>query len=129
MDRDGLAALFARITRRLAAAEAPILATHGLSMWEYITLYRLAQRPAQAQAALAQAMGYDKTCRILDNLQHDGLIDQQPDPPTGAPTSSASPRKAPSATPPHLCARRAEDPAVPVLQLLAEIRERATRAA
>lgn len=82
MDRDDLAALFARIHRRLAADEAPILAAHGLSMWEYITLYHLARRPAQTQAALAQAIGYDKTrlIRILDKLQHEGLIDRHPDP-------------------------------------------------
>jgi DNA-binding MarR family transcriptional regulator len=82
MDREDLAALFSRITRRLAAAEAPILAAHGLSMWEYATLCRLARRPAQTQAALAQAIGYDKTrlIGILDRLQHDGLINRQPDP-------------------------------------------------
>jgi DNA-binding MarR family transcriptional regulator len=51
-------------------------------MWEYITLYRLALRPAQTQAELAQAIGYDKTrlIRILDKLQRQGLIDRQPDP-------------------------------------------------
>jgi DNA-binding MarR family transcriptional regulator len=82
MAREDLAALFSRITRRLAAAEEPILAAHGLTMWEYITLGRLARRPAQNQAELAQAIGYDKTrlIRILDQLQRQGLIDRQPDP-------------------------------------------------
>ena len=82
MDREDLAALFSRITRILIAAEEPILAAHGLSMWEYITLYRLALRPAQTQAELAQAIGYDKTrlIQILDKLQQQGLIDRQPDP-------------------------------------------------
>jgi DNA-binding MarR family transcriptional regulator len=82
MDREDLAALFSRITRRLVEAEEPILAAHGLSMWEYITLYRLARRPAQTQAELAQAIGYDKTrlIPVLDKLQQQGLIDRQPDP-------------------------------------------------
>lgn len=82
MAREDLAALFSRITRRLVAAEGPILAAHGLTMWEYITLYRLARQPAQNQAELAQAIGYDKTrlIRVLDKLQQQGLIDRQPDP-------------------------------------------------
>jgi DNA-binding MarR family transcriptional regulator len=82
VDREDLGALFSRITRRLVAAETPILAGHRLSMWEYITLYRLARRPAETQAELAQAIGYDKTrlIRILDRLQEEGLIDRQPDP-------------------------------------------------
>jgi DNA-binding MarR family transcriptional regulator len=82
VDRDDLAAMFSRITRRLIAAEEPILAAHGLSMWEYATLSRLARRPAQTQAALAQAIGYDKTrlIAILDNLQQQGLIERHRDP-------------------------------------------------
>ncbi len=82
VDRDDLAALFSRIAVKLRAAEEPILAAHDLSMWEYITLYRLAGRPAASQATLAQSVGYDKTriISVLDKLQAEGLIDRQPDP-------------------------------------------------
>jgi len=46
MAREDLAARFARITRRLAAAERPVLDRHRLSMWQYIVLSHLAGKPA-----------------------------------------------------------------------------------
>jgi DNA-binding MarR family transcriptional regulator len=82
MEREDLGALFARVTRRLADAERPLLRAHGLSMWAYVALSRLAQQPAGTQLALAQAIAYDKTrlIALLDELEHDGLIARQPDP-------------------------------------------------
>jgi DNA-binding MarR family transcriptional regulator len=82
MDRQDLGAMFARITRRLIDAERPILEAHGLSMWGYILLSRLGDRPAESQLALAHAMGYDKTRLIplLDELEQDGLLTRRPDP-------------------------------------------------
>lgn len=82
MEREDLAAQFARITRQLIAAERPLLARHDLTMWEYIALGHLAAEPAGTQLALAQAIGYDKTrlITLLDGLQRAGLITRQPDP-------------------------------------------------
>ena len=80
MDREqDLAALFSKVTRRLIDAETPILQSHDVSMWEYSVLYRLARREAETQAALAHAIGYDKTrlIRVLDSLQERGLIERQ----------------------------------------------------
>jgi len=53
-----------------------------VTMWEYSVLYCLARRDAETQAALAQAIGYDKTrlIRVLDALQERGLVDRTPDP-------------------------------------------------
>jgi DNA-binding MarR family transcriptional regulator len=81
MEREDLGALFARVTRRLIDAERPLLRAHGLSMWGYIVLSRLARRPAATQLALAQAIGYDKTrlIALLDELERDGLIIRQRD--------------------------------------------------
>lgn len=82
MEREDLGALFARITRRLIDEERPLLAAHGLSMWEYIALSHLAVRPAATQLALAQAIGYDKTrlIALLDELEGTGLVTREPDP-------------------------------------------------
>jgi DNA-binding MarR family transcriptional regulator len=80
--REDLGALFARITRRLIDLERPILDAHGLSMWGYVALSRLAREPASTQLALATAIGHDKTrlIRVLDALEADGLITREPDP-------------------------------------------------
>ena len=59
-DREDLGALFARVTRRLAAAEKPLLQRHGLTMWGYVALSRVAAAPASTQLALARDIGYDK---------------------------------------------------------------------
>jgi DNA-binding MarR family transcriptional regulator len=82
MDREDLGALAARVTRRLVAAERPLLAVHGLSMWAYVVLSHLADRPAGTQLALARAIRYDKTRLIglLDELERDGLVVREPDP-------------------------------------------------
>ena len=70
------------VVRALIAAELPVLAGHGISMWGYIVLNALEDGPARTQAALAQAIGADKTRIIatLDELQQAGLITREPDP-------------------------------------------------
>ena len=70
------------LVRSLIAAELPVLARHGVSMWGYVVLGALDGGPARTQAALAQAIGADKTRIIatLDELQEAGLITREPDP-------------------------------------------------
>jgi DNA-binding MarR family transcriptional regulator len=77
-----LAAAFDRLTRRAVALELPVLAAHGLSMWEYVVLSGLVEGPAQTQARLAEAVGRDKTriIPILDALEARGLLVRSPDP-------------------------------------------------
>jgi DNA-binding MarR family transcriptional regulator len=79
---DDLGALFARITRRLIAAEEPILERHGLTMWEYIALTRVVRGPDGNQLALAKAIRYDKTrlVGLLDKLEAEGLVARAADP-------------------------------------------------
>jgi DNA-binding MarR family transcriptional regulator len=81
-DRRDLAAMLHPLLRALIAAELPVLARHGISMWGYVVLNALDDGPARTQAALAQAIGADKTriIAILDELQQDGLITREPDP-------------------------------------------------
>ena len=80
--RRDLAAMLHPLTRALVAAELPVLARHGISMWGYVVLNALEGGPARTQAALAQAIGADKTRIIatLDELQQAGLITRDPDP-------------------------------------------------
>jgi DNA-binding MarR family transcriptional regulator len=83
MERDeDLGALFARVTRRLIAAEAPILERHGLTMWEYVALSQVMRVPGENQLALAKAINYDKTrlVRLIDRLEADGLLAREADP-------------------------------------------------
>ena len=70
------------LTRALIAAELPVLARHGISMWGYVVLNALDGSAVGTQAALAQAIGADKTriIAILDELQEAGLISREPDP-------------------------------------------------
>jgi DNA-binding MarR family transcriptional regulator len=80
--RSDLAALLAPLLRALMAAEEPVLAAHGLTMWGYVVLLALDRSSMRTQAALAEAIGADKTRIIatLDELQQRGHIDRQPDP-------------------------------------------------
>ncbi|AXB41156.1 MarR family winged helix-turn-helix transcriptional regulator [Amycolatopsis albispora] len=80
--RPDLAAMLGGLMRRLMAAEAPVLEEHGLSMWGYVVLSALDDGPVRTQAALARAIGADKTRIIgtLDKLQDAGLISREPDP-------------------------------------------------
>jgi DNA-binding MarR family transcriptional regulator len=80
--RRDLAAMLQPLVRALIAAELPVLGRHGISMWGYIVLNALDGGPARTQAALAQAIGADKTriIGVLDELQRAGLITREPDP-------------------------------------------------
>ena len=80
--RRDLAAMLHPLVRALIAAELPVLARHGISMWGYVVLNALDSSPPRTQAALAQAIGADKTRIIgtLDELQRAGLITREPDP-------------------------------------------------
>ena len=79
--RPDLAAMAVPLARALVAAEEPILRAHEISMWGYVVLTALAEQPVRTQAALAQAIGADKSRIIgdLDELQERGLIQRQPD--------------------------------------------------
>jgi DNA-binding MarR family transcriptional regulator len=80
--RPDLAAMMAPLLRELIAAEQPVLEAHGVSMWGYIVLLALDEAPMRSQAALAEAIGADKTriIRTLDELQDLGYIERMPDP-------------------------------------------------
>jgi DNA-binding MarR family transcriptional regulator len=82
VERPDLAAMVVRLGRRLVAMEQPVLARHEVSMWAYVVLTALRERPMRAQAALAAGIGADKTrlIPILDDLQRRGLIEREPDP-------------------------------------------------
>ncbi|NBH02093.1 MarR family transcriptional regulator [Amycolatopsis sp. SID8362] len=79
---DDLGALCAWAGRRLAEAEQPVLAEHGLSMWQYVVLSALARGSAPSQLVLAQQIHYDKTrlIALLDGLVAEGLVSRDPDP-------------------------------------------------
>ena len=81
-EREDLAALLTRASRRLIAAERPLLAGRGLTMWGYIVLTQLTRGPAPTQLALATAVGHDKTrlIALLDELEREGLVTREPDP-------------------------------------------------
>ncbi|WP_427886030.1 MarR family winged helix-turn-helix transcriptional regulator [Kribbella sp. GL6] len=81
-ERSDLAAMLAPIVRELIAIELPILAAHDVSMWGYVVLNALDETPVRTQAALAEAIGADKSRIIgtLDELQRSGLIERTPDP-------------------------------------------------
>src|SRR3954465_955662 len=82
-ERDDLGAMFARVTRRLIAAERPLLERHGLSMWAYIALSHVARSPAGTQLELAGPAGSDKPRRmgLLGGPGRGGLGDRRPAPP------------------------------------------------
>jgi DNA-binding MarR family transcriptional regulator len=81
-ERPDLAAMLYPLVRVLIAAETPILAAHDLSMWGYSVLTALDETPVRTQAALAEAIGADKSRIIgtLDELQAAELIERTPDP-------------------------------------------------
>ncbi len=72
----------APLVRELMAAEEPVLAEHGLTMWGYVVLSALDRGAIRTQAALAEAIHADKTRIIgtLDDLQERGLLDRVADP-------------------------------------------------
>ncbi len=81
-ERPDLAAMLGGLVRSLVALETPVLEEHRLTMWGYVVLSALDDSPVRTQAALAQAIGADKTRIIgtLDELQDAGLISREPDP-------------------------------------------------
>jgi DNA-binding MarR family transcriptional regulator len=81
-ERPDLAAMLYPLVRELIALELPVLAAHKVSMWGYSVLTALDDTPVRTQAALAEAIGADKSRIIgtLDELQQAGLIDRTPDP-------------------------------------------------
>jgi len=80
--RRDLAEMLHPLLQSLIAAELPVLAAHGVSMWGYAVLGALDDGAVRTQAALAEAIGADKTRIIgtLDRLQAAGLITREPDP-------------------------------------------------
>lgn len=80
--RRDLAAMIVPLGRALMAAELPVLRAHGISMWGYAVLLALGESPTRTQAALAAAIGADKTrvIPVLDELQDRGLIERHRDP-------------------------------------------------
>jgi DNA-binding MarR family transcriptional regulator len=80
--RPDLAAMLAPLVRDMMAAEQPVLDAHGLTMWGYVVLLALDRASMRSQAALAEAIGADKTRIIptLDELQQHGYIERMPDP-------------------------------------------------
>ncbi|MBI3224767.1 MAG: winged helix-turn-helix transcriptional regulator [Mycolicibacterium cosmeticum] len=80
--RPDLAAMLAPLLRDTMAAEEPVLAAHGISMWGYVVLNALDGSPVRTQAALAEAIGADKSRIIptLDELQQRGYIERHADP-------------------------------------------------
>ena len=74
--------MLAPLVRDMMAAEQPILDAHGLTMWGYVVLLALDRSSMRTQAALAEAIGADKTriIAVLDDLQGRGLIDRRADP-------------------------------------------------
>ena len=80
--RPDLAAMIVPLGRALTLAELPILHAHNLTMWGYVVLLRLDDEPIRTQAALADAVGADRTriIAVLDDLEARGLIRRVPDP-------------------------------------------------
>lgn len=80
--RPDLAAMLAPLLRELIDAELPVLEANGITMWAYSVLLTLDRSPMRSQAALAEAIGADKTRIIptLDELQALGYIERRPDP-------------------------------------------------
>ena len=74
--------MLAPLIREMIAAEEPVLEANGLTMWGYVVLSALDRSSMRTQAALAAAIGADKTriIRTLDDLQDDGYIERKPDP-------------------------------------------------
>jgi DNA-binding MarR family transcriptional regulator len=79
--RDDLHWLALQLFRELGSAELPAVRRHGLSLWGYEVLTRLADRPAVSQIELAQELGLDKSkiMRVIDELEAAGFAVRDPD--------------------------------------------------
>ena len=80
--RHDLGAAFGALTRAMIDAEAPVLESHDVEMWDYAVLSALDGGPAPTQAGLAASVRRDKTrlIPILDRLEARGLVRRTPDP-------------------------------------------------
>lgn len=80
--RHDLGQSLARLLRAVIALEEPVLAEHGLAMWDYVVLSALGEADAPAQAVLAGLVGRDKTrlIPILDRLEARELVRRDVDP-------------------------------------------------
>ena len=78
---DDLGAIFSRLLAVIGEREAPILAAHGLTMWEYVILVPLLGQPGMSQKELARRSRRDPTRLIahLDELAHRDLISREVD--------------------------------------------------
>jgi DNA-binding MarR family transcriptional regulator len=78
---DDLGAIFSRLLAVIGEREAPILAGHGLTMWEYVILVPLVGQPGMSQKELARRSRRDPTRLIahLDELAERGLITREVD--------------------------------------------------
>jgi DNA-binding MarR family transcriptional regulator len=78
---DDLGAVFARLLGVIGEREAPILAAHGLTMWEYVILVPLVGQPGMTQKELARRSRRDPTRLIgnLDALEERALITREVD--------------------------------------------------
>lgn len=74
--------MLAPLLREMVAAELPVFDAHGITMWGYVVLLALDRSSMRTQAALAEAIGADKTriIRTLEELQGSGHIERKPDP-------------------------------------------------
>jgi len=74
--------MLAPLMRAMIAAGLPVREANGVSRWGYSVLVALDRSAIRAQAALAEAIGADKTriIAILDELQAKGLIERVADP-------------------------------------------------
>ncbi len=72
----------ARLKLSLGAAEAEVVARHGMDLWGYTVLMAVADTPARSQLALAHTVSVDKSklVAILDELEAVGYVVRRPDP-------------------------------------------------
>ncbi len=78
---DDLGAVFSRLLGVIEEREAPILAAHGLTMWEYVILGPLLAEPGLTQKELARRSRRDPTRLIgnLDALEERALVTREVD--------------------------------------------------
>lgn len=80
--RVDLGAALSRLLTVVVEREAPVLESHGLTMWEYIILDQVIERDGMTQKELAQRSRRDPTRLIanLDALDAKGFIAREVDP-------------------------------------------------
>jgi DNA-binding MarR family transcriptional regulator len=80
--RDELGSLLFRALDVVGRGEAPILAAHGVTMWEHVILSSLDRDGAAGQSELSARSRRDPTRLIanLDALEERGLVSREVDP-------------------------------------------------